>query len=219
MKKFIMFLLLLACGLGLTGCFGKSDKAYISNIKEISGLVTEKGYTGEDFQDNLLGKTRNDIIIAWGSPDGSLFGSFGDVWYLSDESNKQIVVYYDKDGVIEHILLEERYTDSSTDVEETSEKWDLIPMVMVDDALYLDTGYAREADKRPDTFEGMINLEVDRREKPTVNDQSNFGTGYGYRYGKAEGMIEIYMNDKWQVFATEKIIASGTLILDEQLTE
>ena len=137
MKKFIMFLLLLACGLGLTGCFGKSDKAYISNIKEISGLVTEKGYTGEDFQDNLLGKTRNDIIIAWGSPDGSLFGSFGDVWYLSDESNKQIVVYYDKDGVIEHILLEERYTDSSTDVEETSEKWDLIPMVMVDDVLYL----------------------------------------------------------------------------------
>ncbi len=219
MKKFIMFLLLLACGLGLTGCFGKSDKAYISNIKEISGLVTEKGYTGEDFQDNLLGKTRNDIIIAWGSPDGSLFGSFGDVWYLSDESNKQIVVYYDKDGVIEHILLEERYTDSSIDVEETTEKWDLIPMVIVDDALYLDTGYAREADKRPDTFEGMINFEVDRREKPTVNDQSNFGTGYGYRYGKAEGIIEIYMNDKWQVFATEKIIASGTLILDEQLTE
>ena len=55
-----------------------------------------------------------------------MFGSFGDVWYLSDESNKQIVVYYDKDGVIEHILLEERYTDSSIDVEETTEKWDLI---------------------------------------------------------------------------------------------
>lgn len=219
MRKFILFLLLLACGSGLTGCLGKSDKADILNITEISGLVTEKGYTEEEFQDNLLGKTRDDIIIAWGDPDGSLFGSFGDVWYLSDESNKQIVVYYDKDGVIEHILLEERYADSSTDVEETTEKWDLIPMVVVDDALYLDTGYAKEADKRPDTFEGMINLEVDRREKPTVNDQSNFGTGYGYRYGKAEGIIEIYMNDKWQVFATEKIIASGTLILDEQLTE
>ena len=158
MKKIILFLLLLTCGLGLAGCLGKSDKADISNIVETS-------------------------------------------------------------GVVDHVLIEERYTDSSTDAEETTEKWDLIPMVMVDDALYLDTGYAKEADKRPDTFEGMINLEVDRREKPTVNDQSNFGTGYGYRYGKAEGMIEIYMNDKWQVFATEKIIASGTLILDEQLTE
>ena len=219
MKKFILFLLLLACGLGLTGCLGKRDKADISNIMEISGLVTEKGYTGEDFRDNLLGKTRDDIIIAWGSPDGSLFGLFGDVWYLSNESKKQIVVYYDKDGVVEHILLEERYTDSSTDAEETTEKWDLIPMVMVDNVLYLDTGYERETDKRPDTFEGIINSEVDRREKPTINDQSNFGTGYGYRYGKTEGIIEIYMNDKWQVFATEKIIASDTLIFDEQLTE
>ena len=96
---------------------------------------------------------------------------------------------------------------------------DWIPMVMADDVLYLDTGYEKEAGKRPDTFEGVINSEVDRREKPTVNDQSNFGTGYGYRYGKTEGIIEIYVNDKWQVFATEKIIASDTLILDEQLAE
>ena len=215
MKKIILYLLVLTCGLGLEGCLGESDKADISNIMEISGLVTEKGYIGEDLQDNLLGQTREDIIIAWGDPDGSLFGLFGDVWYLSDESNKQIVVYYDKDGVVEHILLEERYTDSSTD----AEKRDLILMVMADDVLYLDTGYKREADKRPDTFEGIINSAVDRREKPTVNDQSNFGTGYGYRHGKSEGIIEVYMNDKWQVFATEKIIAGDTLILDEQLTE
>ena len=157
MKKIILFLLLLTCGLGLAGCLGKSDKADISNIMEISDLVTEKGYTVEDFQDNLSGRTRDDILIAWGDPDGSLFGLFGDVWYLSDERNKQIVVYYDKDGVVEHILLKERYTASSTDAEETTEKWDLIPIVMVDDVLYLDTGYKREADKRPDTFEGIIN--------------------------------------------------------------
>lgn len=92
-------------------------------------------------------------------------------------------------------------------------------MVMVDDMIYLDTGYEKEADKRPDTFEGVINSEVDRREKPTVNDQSNFGTGYGFRYGQTEGIIEVYMNDKWQVFATEKIIAGDKLILDEQLAE
>ena len=49
---------------------------------------------------------------------------------------------------------------------------DWIPMVMADDVLYLDTRYEKEADKRPDTFEGVINSEVDRREKPTVNDQS-----------------------------------------------
>ncbi len=158
MKKIILFLLLLTCGLGLAGCLGKSDKADISNIVETS-------------------------------------------------------------GVVDHVLIEERYTDSSTDAEETTEKWDLIPMVMADGVLYLDTGYKRKADKRHDTFEGIINSAVDRREEPTVNDQSNFGTGYGYRYGKAEGIIEIFINDEWQVFATEKIIASDMLILDEQLTE
>ena len=110
------------------------------------------------------------------------------------------------------------YKDYPTD-EWNIKNEDWIPMVMADDVLYLDTGYEKEANKRPDTFEGVINSEVDRKEKPTVNDQSNFGTGYGYRYGKTEGIIEIYMNDKWQVFATEKIIAGDTLILDEQLAE
>lgn len=110
------------------------------------------------------------------------------------------------------------YKDYPTD-EWNIKNEDWIPMVMADDVLYLDTGYEKEANKRPDTFEGVINSEVDRKEKPTVNDQSNFGTGYGYRYGKTEGIIEIYMNDKWQVFATEKIIAGDTLILDEQSAE
>ena len=110
------------------------------------------------------------------------------------------------------------YKDYPTD-EWNIKNEDWIPMVMADDVLYLDTGYEKEANKRPDTFEGVINSEVDRKEKPTVTDQSNFGTGYGYRYGKTEGIIEIYKNDKWQVFATEKIIAGDTLILDEQLAE
>ena len=59
MKKIILFLLLLTCGLGLAGCLGKSDKADISNIVETS-------------------------------------------------------------GVVDHVLIEERYTDSSTDAEEPS---------------------------------------------------------------------------------------------------
>ena len=92
---------------------------------------------------------------------------------------------------------------------------DLIPMVMVDDSLYLATGYEKEAGERSDAFDGRITSEVDGSEKPTVNDQSNFGTGYGYRYGTTEGIIEIYRNDKWQVFATEKVIAKDTLIPDE----
>ncbi|MDE6943348.1 MAG: hypothetical protein K2P66_02865 [Lachnospiraceae bacterium] len=195
MRKFILFLLLLACGSGLTGCLGKSDKADILNITEISGLVTEKGYTEEEFQDNLLGKTRDDIIIAWGDPDGSLFGSFGDVWYLSDESNKQIVVYYDEDRVTERILLEEQLTEQPG----TNKMWDRIPMVRVNGKLYYDTGRESTISGRCGNMDGEITSTVDGTEVPIEDDQSNFGSGFGYQYG-ADDTIEIYMNEKWFVF-------------------
>lgn len=62
-------------------------------------------------------------------------------------------------------------------------------------------------------MDGKITSEVDGSEKPTEDNQSNFGTGYGYQYGSQEGIIEIYMNDKWMVFATEKVLASSELIM------
>ena len=84
------------------------------------------------------------------------------------------------------------------------EKWDRIPMVMVDGVLYLDTGYTNSEIRKCGTFDGEITSEVDGSERPTENDQSNFGTGYGYQYGATEGTIELYMNDKWCIFATEE---------------
>lgn len=91
-------------------------------------------------------------------------------------------------------------------------KWDRIPMVMVNDVLYMATGYEKENVERRDAFDGGITSEVDGSEQPTVNDQSNFGTGYGYQFSETEGIIEIYINDKWQVFATEEMIASAAFI-------
>ena len=87
----------------------------------------------------------------------------------------------------------------------TEEKWDLIPMVMVDGVLYLDTGYTNTDIKKCGTPDGEITSKVDGSEKPTANDQSNFGTGYGYQYGVTEGTIEVYMNDEWRIFATEEV--------------
>ena len=49
----------------------------------------------------------------------------------------------------------------------------------------------------------ITNSEVDRSEIPTQNDQSNFGTGYSYRYGE-EGTVEIVINGKWWVFEAEQ---------------
>ena len=58
-----------------------------------------------------------------------------------------------------------------------AEQWDLIPMVMVNGELYIDTGHE-------------------------------------YQYGSQEGIIEINMNEKWCVFATEKVLASSELMID-----
>ena len=86
-----------------------------------------------------------------------------------------------------------------------AEKYDLIPMVMVDGKLYLDTGIKSSIEARCGVMDGEITSSVDGTKKPTQDGESNFGTGYGYQYGSQEGTIEIYMNEKWLIFATEEV--------------
>ena len=85
-----------------------------------------------------------------------------------------------------------------------AETWDLIPMVMVNGTLYLDTGHESTIEARCGVIDGEITSQVDGSKQPTVDDQSNFGTGYGYQYGATEGTIELFMNGKWWIFATEE---------------
>lgn len=85
------------------------------------------------------------------------------------------------------------------------EKWAMLPMVMVDGTLYLDTGFPSSMKGRCGVMDGEITSSVDGTETPTEDNQSNFGTGYGYQYGMEEGTIEIYMNENWRIFATEEV--------------
>lgn len=86
-----------------------------------------------------------------------------------------------------------------------NEKWDMVPMVMVNGELYLDTGHESSVGARCGVMDGEITSTVDGSEKPTENNQSNFGTGFGYQYGATEGTIEICMNGKWWIYATEEV--------------
>ena len=56
-----------------------------------------------------------------------------------------------------------------------------------------------------DTYDREITSTVAGYEAPTENDQSNFGTGFKYRYGETEGTIEINMNHRCCIFATEEV--------------
>ena len=90
--------------------------------------------------------------------------------------------------------------DSADNAKETADAmWDRIPMVRVNGRLYYDTGRESRETGRCGTMDGEITSTVDGTEIPMEDDQSNFGSGFGYQYGK-DDTIEIYMNEKWFVF-------------------
>lgn len=81
----------------------------------------------------------------------------------------------------------------------------LLPMVMVNGELYMDTGYDSTTEGRCGVMDGEITSTVDGTERPIKDNQSNFGKDIGYQYGTTEGTIEIYQNEKWRIFATEDV--------------
>lgn len=84
-------------------------------------------------------------------------------------------------------------------------KYALIPMVMVDGELYLDTGFTGTYISSDTTYDKEIISTVDGSEAPTEDNQSNFGAGFKYRYGATEGTIEICINSRCCIFATEEV--------------
>ncbi len=88
---------------------------------------------------------------------------------------------------------------------EEEERWDLVPMVMVDGVIYLDTGHNNNVELRCGNYDGEITSTVEGWETPTVDDQSNFGVGYGYQFGSIEGTVEVNLYGKWRTFATEEV--------------
>ncbi len=84
-------------------------------------------------------------------------------------------------------------------LEQVDAMWDRIPMVRIDNKLYYDTGRESIVNGRCGNMDGEITSTVDGTEIPMEDNQSNFGSGFGYQYG-ADDTIEIYMNEKWFVF-------------------
>lgn len=73
---------------------------------------------------------------------------------------------------------------------------DLIPMVRIEGKLYLDTGKESDIGVRCGVMDGKITSTVEPFEKPTQDNQSNFGSGYEYQFVN-DNSIDIYMNEKW----------------------
>ena len=119
----------------------------------------------------------------------------------NDSDRGPIAVSVEVEGV--EVRSVEKIEDDSS--EETIVGGDLVPMVMVNGKLYFDTGTESTVEARCGMMDGEISSSVARSEKPTKDNESNFGTGYGYQYGETERTIEIYLNEKWWIFATEEV--------------
>ena len=84
----------------------------------------------------------------------------------------------------------------------TNQKFDFIPMVIVKGELYLDTGKESDFNRTCGTMDGEITSTVESFEKPTKDNQSNFGKGYGYQFVSPNN-IDILIDEKWIRFEKE----------------
>ena len=102
MKKLIALVLALVCVLGLYACNTKEDAN-----KQILPLEKVNECNQEELDENLIGISREDILDAWGEPDGHLSGFWGEIWQLASEKSKHVTVYYDENGIVEHVMVKD----------------------------------------------------------------------------------------------------------------
>lgn len=118
-------------------------------------------------------------------------------WYrigvsVDNPTDEDITVYVQARGVTVRIA-------DSVGKESDLVGYAVIPMVMVDDRYYYDTGLESTRTTHPEDPDGEITSTVSGTEIPLENDQSNFGTGYPYLYGE-EDTLEICLEGKWMLF-------------------
>lgn len=99
----------------------------------------------------------------------------------------------------------ENVPTSGTNESGNCSTWELVHMVRVKGVTYWDTGIDCELQARCGVMDGRITESVDANEVPTKNDESNFGTGFGYQMGTKEGTIDVLLESGWRIFATQEV--------------
>lgn len=97
----------------------------------------------------------------------------------------------DNDGIVNPVT-----TINEEETNHIAEKEEHRRMVMVKGELYIDTGKESDLGPRCGVMDGEISLTIEETKIPTRNNQSNFGSGYGYQY-VFNNSIDVYMNQKW----------------------
>ena len=209
MKKkiiLLLFIMILAvsCTKKVTMSNYKKEANFSGIVKEVNAhsLLVSVDKTEDEFKTSDLISVSLDIELK----DSLVTFNIGDeirIYYdgiIADSYPAQINKVYAID-----IIKSSNQDKENKKGDDYSMQWDLVPMVRLNNKLYLDTGYEALVNDKAHLIDGEIISEVDGNKKPTVNNQSNFGKGYSYRYGEINGTIEISINNKWWIFATEEV--------------
>ncbi|MDE7248140.1 MAG: hypothetical protein K2N43_09670 [Lachnospiraceae bacterium] len=106
-------------------------------------------------------------------------------------------VFYEK--AQEEESVKEYVEQAKSDIE-----WDkAVRAVMIKGKLYYDTEKESPQHYHCGLVHGAITSTVDGSEMPTEDDQSNFGTDYGYCYIMGGDAVELNMNEKWILFVCQ----------------
>lgn len=83
------------------------------------------------------------------------------------------------------------------------EKENITDAIMVDGRIYYSTGEKSTITGRCGNMDGTITSSVEKGNLPTKDNESNFGTGFGYQRIKSDE-IEVYINGDFIVFKGEQ---------------
>lgn len=162
----------------------KEDITHIINNLNVVKLKRKKastGYTGYSFKTTIY-LNNGEEADGW---NNFIINS-------KDTIRKDPFFYNVVEGSIDYQYIKTLIQEQNR----SAELYDLIPMVRIDGRLYLDTGKESDITGRCGVMDGQITSTVEPFEKPTKDDQSNFGVGYEYQFIN-DNSIDIYMNDKW----------------------
>ena len=103
-KAPVVFAIVLIAALCVSAwIYGYSSRKSNDNIPSKELMVSYCQNKGTDYaSEQLKGYTEAQLKQVWGKPDGSLFGMWGDIWETN--SSYDLVVYYDHNGVAEHVM-------------------------------------------------------------------------------------------------------------------
>lgn len=203
MKKKLYSVIYFCClvSLMLCACGKQGNPIELPNKEDISADNVPETVT---FQATVVEATNNSILVK--PIDGSAELNSSDKFSVPNDEQLElqigdlIEITYNGD-ILELYPAQfgEVYKITLIEQAEADSMWDRIPMVRVNGKLYYDTGRKSTITGRCGNMDGQITTTVDGSEIPTEDNQSNFGSGFGYQYGE-DDTIEIYVNEKWTVF-------------------